>query len=390
MILVIKTKLCPTVEQARLLLATMEKITEACNWLALQAFKDKTANKITLQHSYYRIMREKFGLSSEMTIRAIGKVSTAYKRNKKVQPKFKKHSAIAYDHWMYSFKAIDQISVLTLDGRIKMPFVVGDYFRSRLEGKRGQSDLVLKKGKWYLYVTVEVPEEAQITPKEWMGVDLGIRNLAVDSDGDKHSGDKVEKVRKKQSRLRFELKSVGTKSSKKKLKKLSGKEKRFRADTNHTISKTLVSKAKGTGRGIALEDLKGINNRGTVRKDQRASKRNWGFYQLRTFIEYKARLSGVPVGIVSAYNTSITCPKCDYINKGNRRSQAEFCCKSCGYTDHADHVGAVNIARRATINWPIVAAIGRETKQLDTPPRLVTNRKFSAVIDFVRKSFSPL
>lgn len=375
MILVVKTKLLPTPEQAQMLLSTMERVNETCNWLAKKAFEDQTANKYKLQQLYYRKLKEKFNLPSELVVRAISKVGAAYKINKNVQARFKPHGSIAYDQRILSFKAMDRVSIRTLEKRILIPFVVGDYFRARLEGKRGQSDLILKKGKWYLYVTIEVPEEAQITPKEWLGIDLGIRNLAVDSDGDRHTGDKIEVVRQKQARLRSELASVGTKSSKKKLKKLSGKEKRFRADTNHIISKTLVSKAKDTGRGIALEDLKGINNRATVRRGQRASRMSWGFYQLRTFIEYKAQLSGVPVAIVSPVNTSITCPKCDCINKRNRRSQAEFCCKSCGFSDHADHVGAINIARRAAVNQPIVATIGRETVQSDTPSRSVTNRK---------------
>ncbi len=375
MILVVTTKLLPTPEQAVMLLSTMERVNEACNWLAGKAFKEQTRDKFRLQNLYYQEIRSKFNLSSQMAVRVIGKVCDAYKNNKKVQPVFKPHSAVPYDQRILSFKAMDRVSILTLEGRIMVPFVVGDYFKARLEGVRRQADLILKKGKWYLYVTVEVPEEAQITPKDWMGVDLGIRNLAVDSDGDKHTGDKVEVVRQKQARLKAELQSVGTKSSKKKLKALSGKEARFRADTNHTISKTLVSKAKDTQRGIALEDLTGIRTGVTVKKGQRAIHSSWGFYQLRTFIEYKARLSGVPVAIVDPANTSITCPKCDCINKRNRRSQAEFCCKSCGFSDHADHVGAINIARRATVNWPIVATIGRETKQLDTPSRSVTSRK---------------
>ena len=358
-----------------MLLSTMERINEACNWLSKKAFKEKTADKYRLHHAFYRELRNKFELSAEMAVRVIGKVCDAYKLNKKIEPKFRKHGAIAYDQRILTFKALDLVSIRVLEKRIKIPFIIGDYFRARLDGKRGQSDLILKKGKWYLYVTVEVPEEAQIEPKEWLGVDLGIRNIAVDSDGAKHTGDKVEVVRQKQRRLRSELDSVGTKSSKKKLKKLSGKEKRFRADTNHTISKTLVSKAKDTQRGIALEDLTGIHTGATVCRNQRNMHFSWGFYQLRRFIEYKARLSGVPVAIVNPANTSITCPKCDCINKRNRRSQAEFCCKSCGFSDHADHVGAINIARRAAVNQPIVATIGRETKQLDTPSRSVTNRK---------------
>ena len=55
------------------------------------------------------------------------------------------------------------------------------------------------------------------------------------------------------------MQGVGTKSAKKHLKKASKKESRFKADENHRISKAVVSQAKGTGRGIALEELTYIN-----------------------------------------------------------------------------------------------------------------------------------
>ena len=63
----------------------------------------------------------------------------------------------------------------------------------------------------------------------------------------------------------------------------------------------------------------------------------------------------------------------DYIDKANRKSQSEFVCKSCGFADNADHVGAVNIARRADVSRPLVAAIGSETHSCDTSSRLVTS-----------------
>lgn len=340
----------------------MERVNEACNWIAERAFEEKTADKMRLQGCYYREIRERFGLSAQMTVRAINKVCDVYKRDKEKQPHFKLHGAIVYDQRILSFKAMDRVSILTLTGRILVSFVCGEYHRARLEGVRGQCDLIFKKGKWFLYVTVEVPEEAQVEPEEWLGVDLGIRNLAVDSDGEQHSGEQVEKVRQKQQRLRDVLQSVGTKSAKRHLKRLSGKEKRFRANVNHVISKSIVRKAKGTGRGIALEDLKDIRKRTTVRKSQRAMHSSWAFSQLRSFLTYKGALQGVSVEMEEAKDTSRTCPRCGSVDKRNRKSQSEFECKVCRFAGHADHVAAINIARRVTVNRPKVAAARRETR----------------------------
>jgi len=279
---------------------------------------------------------------------------------------FDPHGGIAYDQRIMSFKAMDRVSILTLTGRILVPFVGGAYHRARLEGVRGQADLVLRKGKWYLYVTVEVPDGAPVDPEGWLGVDLGIRNLATDSDGECHSGSGVETVRQRMLRLRGALQAVGTKSAKRHLKRLSGHEARFRSDVNHTISKRIVQKAKDTARGVALEDLKGIRERTTVQHGQRAMHGGWAFFQLRAFLEYKGRLVGVPVVAVDPRNTSRECPECHLVDKRNRRTQAEFCCVACGFVAHADWVGARNIAARAAVMRPIVAGIGRETHSCES------------------------
>lgn len=356
-------KLLPTPDQKQTLLSTMERVNAACDWLAERAFKLHTANKIQLQHLHYRDLRERFGLSAQMAVRAISKVVEVYKRDKAKLPRFKAHGAVPYDQRIMSFKAMDRVSLLTLEGRILVPFVAGAYHRARLEGVRGQADLVYRKGKLYLYVTVEVPDSAPVEPASWLGVDLGIRNLAVDSDGEQYSGADVEAVRTRILKLRTALQSVGTKSAKRHLKKLSGKESRFRSDVNHTISKCIVRKAKDTNRGIAIEDLSGIRDRTTVRKAQRATHGGWAFFQLRFCLEYKACLAGIPVVAVDPRNTSRTCPKCEHIDKANRRSQSKFCCTQCEFTDHADHVGAVNIARKAAVMQPIATSISRETVQ---------------------------
>ena len=83
-----------------------------------------------------------------------------------------------------------------------------------------------------------MPEAAPIKPTEFLGVDLGIVNIAADSDGTVHSGEAVEKIRRKHQTSRKTRQRKGTKSAKKRLKKLAGKEARFRKQENHRISKT--------------------------------------------------------------------------------------------------------------------------------------------------------
>jgi IS605 OrfB family transposase len=116
-----------------------------------------------------------------------------------------------------------------------------------------------------------------------------------------------------------------------------------------------VAKAKDTRSGIALEDLKGIRESITVRKAQRRQHTSWAFDQLRRFIEYKAKLNGVPVVFVDPRNTSRECPKCGYTSKSNRKTQSGFVCNSCGFAGLADYVAALNIKRRAAGNQPYVA-----------------------------------
>jgi len=343
-------------EKARLL-ATMVKVNEACSWLAERAFELKSADKIKLQKLYYRDLRDMFGLSSQHAVRTISKVCEVYKRDRSKLCRFREHGAIAYDQRIYTFKnGLDRVSLLALDGRIVVPCAIGAYHRSRLEGVRGQADLVYRKGKLFLYVTVDVPDGSPVDSEGWLGVDLGIRNIAVDSDADVHSGATVEAIRERYLSLRSRLQSVGTKSAKRHLKKLAGREARFRTIENHRIAKHIVKKSKDTGRGIALEDLRGIRDRVTVRKAQRAQHAGWSFFQLRAFVAYKAALAGVALRIVDPRNTSRTCLCCPCVDKRNRKSQAEFVCVACGFAANADFVGAVNIQRRAEVIRPIVSA----------------------------------
>jgi len=199
-----------------------------------------------------------------------------------------------------------------------------------------------------------IPDDAPIDPEGWLGVDLGVVNIVVDSDGEMHSGSTIKNVRYRHRRLRKKLQSKGTLGTRRRLKNLSGKERRFAHHVNHTISKRLVEKAQDTVRGIALEDLKGIRDRITVKKSQRAGLHSWSFYDLRQKIAYKAQLRGVPVEYVNPRNTSRQCSECGCVDRRNRKSQDRFSCIQCGFVAHADYNAAVNIGvrGRAAVNQP--------------------------------------
>ena len=365
--LTLQTQLLPTSEQAALLEATMRAFNEAANWLAGEAFNRKTANKILLQKLYYSTLRERFGLSAQMAVRCIAQVCEAYKRDKTKRPHFRPFASVPYDQRLMSFKGIDRVSLLTLSGRILVPMVMGKYQKERFTNAKGQCDLVRRKdGKWFLLVTVDLPDGTKPPTTDFIGVDLGVANLATDSDGQRYSGNAVEAVRVRQHALRRSLqkavagkkrRGLRPKNIRRKLKRLSGKERRFRANENHRIAKSLVVKAKGTGRGIALEDLKGIRNRTRFRKAQRAKMGGWAFAQLRAFVEYKARLVGVEVVCINPAYTSQTCAVCGHVSKANRPSQTEFRCVACGHADHADVNAARNIRclARASVNTPKVS-----------------------------------
>ncbi len=349
-------KLAPTEEQHQALLETMHTFNAAANYVAEIAFSEKTANKFALQKIVYGELRTTYKLAAQLAIRAISKASEAYKRDKSIQPFFTSEGAIVYDPRVMSFKGLNTVSLLTLSGRVLVPFRMGEYQASRRDQIKGQADLIYRQGSFYLAATLEVPTPAPHETSATLGVDLGIINLATDSEGETFSGEGVEKNRKRHHALRQRLQKRGTRSAKRHLKKLSGQEARFKRNTNHVISKRIVSKAKAHGQAIAIEELRHIRKRtdSTVRRSQRNRHTSWSFAQLRSFLSYKAALAGIPLHLVDPRHTSRTCSECGYCDKTNRKSQASFVCQSCGHTGNADRNAAINISR-AQVMEPIAA-----------------------------------
>jgi putative transposase len=361
-------KLTPTPEQASDIDATLKAFAGACEFAAAAARRIGSTNKVKVQREAYREIREKFGLSANLAIRAIARACAALKIPAKMHSAFAPTS-IDYDQRIFAFHEWNwTFGLMLLSGRAKIATALGDRQRALLRGRKPTSAALVKRrdGGYFLHVYLTDEAPTPIEPAGTIGVDMGIKNLATTDDGENFSGADVEETRRRYARKRKTCQRAGTKSAKRKLHKIRMKESAFRKDRNHVISKRLVAKAKDTGKRIAVEDLTGIGDRTTARKADRSRLKGWAFFQLRQFITYKAALAGIPVIPVDPRNTSRTCSECGHCEKGNRKTRDEFECKYCGFEFPADWNAARNIRDRADVGLPIV---GVDDAGLETRPR---------------------
>nr|WP_222109745.1 RNA-guided endonuclease TnpB family protein [Streptomyces cupreus] len=386
--MVVQIRLLPTPLQAAALEATLHACNEAATWASGVAFEKDVKRNFALREHTYGEIRARWGLGAQAAQHIVKKTCDAYatlkanlkagnlgrpgsKRYRRAAEKpieFRPEGAQPYDDRMLSWQ-IDQrrISIWTTAGRVKgVAFTASPEQLATLAlYRKGESDLLERDGMWFLNATCEVPEAPQNTdPVDFLGVDLGIVNIATTSDGEIMAGRELNRVRVRERGLRRKLQKKNTPSARRRLKKRRRKEARRAKDINHKIAKHVVAEAERTGRGIALEDLTGIRERVRLAKPQRATHSSWSFAQLGQFIIYKARRAGVPVVHVDPAYTSRTCAECGHTDKSNRVSQAWFACRNCGFVDHADRNGSRNIRARAWELW----RRGAQSTTPDPPP----------------------
>ncbi|GAA1279863.1 RNA-guided endonuclease TnpB family protein [Streptomyces aureus] len=384
----VQVKLLPTPVQAAALEETLHACNQAATWVSSVAFEKDIKRNFTLREHTYTAIKDRWGLGAQAAQHVIKKTCDAYrtlkanltagnlgrpssKRYRRAVEKpiaFRPEGAQPYDDRMLSRQYTERtVSIWTLSGRMKgVAFTAAPEHAARLAlHRKGESDLLYRDGMWFLTATCEVPEAALNTSiTQFLGVDLGIVNIATTSDGQIMAGRRLNRGRLRERVLRQKLQRKNTPSVKRRLKKRRRKEARRARDINHKIAKHVVAEAERTGRGIALEDLTGIRARVRLRKPQRATHSSWSFAQLGQFIAYKARKAGVPVVHVDAAYTSRTCAECGHIDKANRASQARFVCRSCGVVAHADWNGSRNIRHRAEELW----RRGAQSTAPDPPP----------------------
>jgi IS605 OrfB family transposase len=335
------------------LAATQRAFNAAATWIAQVCWGEGITNPSTAHHRVYGETREQFGLGAQLAVCARTKAVEAIKAVKAKKhetcPTFGPRSSVRYDARTYRLMSLDHVSLNTLEGRVVCRLVLGACQHAMLidpEWEVGGANLVWRDGRYYLHIAQSrdaPPEHEQ--EDGTLGVDLGIVNLATDSEGEHFTGTIVRVVRRRYHLRRQRLQKCGTRSAKRRIRRMGQREARFQKDVNHCISKQLVQKAAVSCKAIVLEDLIGIRARTTVRHEHRYERHSWAFFQLRQFIVHKAAWAGIPVHLVDPRNTSRTCSACRHCEKANRKSQSEFLCQRCGFAASADYNAALNISR---------------------------------------------
>ena len=347
--LTLQIKLLPTYEQAVKLKKTFSVFNEACNTISQIAWERHVFKQFNLHKEVYYPIKETYHLSSQLIVRAISKVADAYKLDKKKQRHFREFGAITYDSRVISYNIDKSVcSISLIGGREKITFTC--YRPQLMQYAKGEADLVVIKDKFYLYQTIDIPDEEEEAAEDVLGVDMGLTDIVTLSDGTNISSDEVKDIRNRYNKVRASVQSKGTRNCHKLLKRLKGRERRFATIVNHRISRQIVAKAKKEHKGIAIEDLKNIRwgmNSKKRNKTFRRRSNSWNFCQLRSFLEYKSKINGVQITAIPPAYTSQTCHNCGHI--GIRHGK-HFRCAHCGNVADADVNAALNIATWGYVN----------------------------------------
>jgi putative transposase len=343
--LVVKAKLLVTPNVALELKATMKEFSKTCNQIAEVCFNQKLHRRYDIHHATYNLVRKNTQLPSQHVVNAIAKVSEQFTRESNKQHKFKQLSSVRYDSRTLTFKRDFFEVTLTIcpKGRVSGELQMPNSMRKKLRTcKLGSADLIFRDGEFYLHICIS--EQAPVTdePVESLGVDLGVKRVAVTSDNRFHTAKFIRHKKRCKQTVRSSLQANGSRTAKRVLKRVSGREERFVRDANHCISKQIVADAKENKQRIVLEDLKGIRERSKPHMSKHLH--GWSYNQLQSFIAYKAARAGVKVVYVHPAYTSQGCSRCLHI--GSRFNQSNFNCDHCGLRLNADMNGARSVAVR--------------------------------------------
>lgn len=339
--LTIQVQIFPSREEQALLRQLADEYIRVVNTLAEQAEAHGAFPKITTKDV------DAF-LPSAVINQAIRDAKSVYRKSKKLgkRPILKKRVYFVNSQNYTIGKDYIAFPIM-VDGKTKRTEFRAHWTerqRQRLvHAKLGLLRIVEKSHKWYAQIAIEVktpPEEEEFNV---MGVDLGLKcpAVAVTSTGKTRffgNGRMIKYIRRKYQSRRRKLGKLKKLAA---IRKLGNKEHRWMTDQNHKISRQIVNLAVQEGVStIKLEKLANIRKTARTSRKNAKNLHNWPFYQLASFISYKAKLAGIRVVFVNPAYTSQACPKCGTHNKARDR---RYVCHACGYVTHRDRVGAMNI-----------------------------------------------
>lgn len=366
MLRTVSIKLLVSAQAHDALNAVRHAFADACNDIVPYAQESRVFNNVKLHHLCYYAIREKSPLGSQFTCNAIKAVAGKYKalkikKSQEVPTIQFRPKSIHYDKKTYTLNNDTSVSLSTLGKRVEATLIWGAHQKALFEkGQPKEAELIFKNKTWYLNLVVEISTPKSVQSNKVMGVDLGENNIASTSTGKLIGGGKLRYDRDRFLAMRRRLQRNGSSSAKQLLKRLSGKEARHVTQVNHWVANIIIAEAIQYNVGvIALEKLTNIRKRIRAGKRVRARLHRWAWYQLQTFIEYKAEAVGIEIVHVNPAYSSKTCNQCGAIAVRNKH---RLTC-SCGNRAHSDlnasqnlaWLGETAVSSRGAVNRPNVA-----------------------------------
>ncbi len=273
-------------------------------------------------------------------------------------PRFKKRGSGEGFRFPQGFE-IDQGN-----SRIKLPKLGQMRYRNSRDILGTAKNITISQtgGKWFASIQTEREvEQSMSTATSAIGIDMGIVRFATLSDGSfiaplgsfKKHETRLHRYQRKMSRK--VKNSRNWLKAKRKVQKIHTRIGNARKDFLHKKTSDL-SKNHAM---VAIEDLQVRNMSRSSKGSAEAPGKNaaaksglnkaildQGWFEFRRQLEYKLNWNGGILIPVPAHHTSQTCPACGHIAQENRQTQARFACVDCGYQNHADGVGAMNVLAR--------------------------------------------
>ena len=229
--------------------------------------------------------------------------------------------------------------------------------RERLDGVTWQAGCFAQDalGDWWLCLPVKVQAEPTIAPQEAVGIDLGLKDIAVTSDGERLTAGRWTQG------YAEKLASAQRRGHKRQAKRIHRKAARARADALHKFSRKMVDRYQN----IVVGDVSSLKLART-RMSKSVLDSGWGM--LKGFLDYKSQQAARTFEVVSERNTSVTCSTCGAFSgpRGvNGLIERSWICSDCGESHDRD----VNAARNILIGSRCRTSVrGNEHPYLRLPP----------------------
>ena len=379
MIKTFKIKLKPNNKQQTKMFSFCGAKRFAYNWaLAKQQENYKNGGKFIsnneLRKEFTQLKKQEeykwlYSISNNVTKQAIKDACNSYKRFFKGQANFPKFKSKKHDKPSFY---VDNIKIKFTNTHVKLENISTNKKKNKqklnwirlVEKNKIPNDckyinphVVFDGLNWFICVGVEYNDNTETPVNEGIGIDLGIKKLAICSDGNTYKNinktHKIRKLEKSKRRLqrkisrKYEKNKKGGRycktsniiKSEKRLLKLNKRLTNIRDNYLHQVTSDIIKRNPSF---ITIEDL----NVSGMMKNKHLSKsiQQQKFYEFHRQLEYKCKWNNIELRIVDRfYPSSKLCHECGSIKKDLKLKDRTYICKECGYIEDRDYNASLNL-----------------------------------------------